>query len=228
MANRRSHLLLVALIALALLGVALLAAPGSPLRQKPTLGLDLQGGLEVVLEAVPPEGRKLTEQDLERSVAIIRDRIDKLGVSEPEVRKQGENQIVVQLAGVFDQQRASEIIGKTARLELYDLETSVTGPSGGGNGDVIPAPTLYSLLSRATGDGKGSPEEYYLFDARKKLRAGPVDSRAALLKRFGGKVPKGFKVLPVPNETVVITCGRDAAVCPAPAGQGGGIVPTRT
>ena len=64
------------------------------------LGLDLQGGLEVILKADPPPGRKITENDLKRSETIIRNRIDKLGVSEPIVARQGKDQISVQLAGV--------------------------------------------------------------------------------------------------------------------------------
>ena len=53
MTERRSYLILMGLILAALIGVAVLAAPGSPLQKSPTLGLDLQGGLEVVKEAVP-------------------------------------------------------------------------------------------------------------------------------------------------------------------------------
>src|SRR5207249_11181886 len=87
--NRRSHLILVGLIVLALVGVVALAVPSSPAHKKVTLGLDLQGGLEVVLKAVPPENHKLTSSDMDRSVTIMRNRIDKLGVSEPEIRKQG-------------------------------------------------------------------------------------------------------------------------------------------
>src|SRR5206468_4311295 len=98
--DRRSHLILLGFIVAALAGVALLAVPGSPAHRKATLGLDLQGGLEVVLKAVPPKGHKLTSEDLDRSVSIMRSRIDKLGVSEPEIRKQGKDQIVIQLAGV--------------------------------------------------------------------------------------------------------------------------------
>ena len=62
--TRRAALIVVALVAAALVGVALLAIPSSPLHQKPTLGLDLQGGLEVVLKAEPPKGHKLTPEDL--------------------------------------------------------------------------------------------------------------------------------------------------------------------
>ena len=99
--NRRPHLTLVALIVAGLIGVGLLATPGSPLYDKPTLGLDLQGGLEVTLQAVPPANRPLQESDLDRSVEILRDRVDRLGVAEPEIRKQGDDQIVIDLPGRF-------------------------------------------------------------------------------------------------------------------------------
>ena len=72
MRERRKHLILLGCIAAALAGVALLAVPGSPVHKKPTLGLDLQGGLEVVLKAVPPKGHKLTSEDLSRSIDIMR------------------------------------------------------------------------------------------------------------------------------------------------------------
>ena len=62
--NRRPHLILVALILAALIGVGLLAIPGSPLNDEPTLGLDLQGGLEVTLQAVPPPNRPLANDSL--------------------------------------------------------------------------------------------------------------------------------------------------------------------
>src|SRR5881396_3304641 len=129
MTNRRSHLILVGLIVAALAGVVALAIPGSPTHKKVTLGLDLQGGLEVVLKAVPPKNHALTAADMDRSVTIMRNRIDKLGVAEPEIRKQGKNQIVIELAGVHDPAKAASIIGKTAQLEFFDLEVDATGPS---------------------------------------------------------------------------------------------------
>ena len=95
MTNRRSHLILVGLILAALAGVAALGVPGSPIHKKVTLGLDLQGGLEVVLEAKPTKGQKLDSSALDRSVSIMRQRVDKLGVAEPEIRKQGDDQIAV-------------------------------------------------------------------------------------------------------------------------------------
>ena len=127
--TRRAAVLVVALAAAALVGVALLAIPGSPLERRPTLGLDLQGGLEVTLQAVPPRDRELTKADLDRSVEIMRSRVDRLGVAEPEIRTQGDDQISIQLPGVDDPAAAANIIGKTAQLELFDLEKTFVAPS---------------------------------------------------------------------------------------------------
>ena len=168
MQERRSHLILVGLILAALVGVAFLGIPGSPAHKKPTLGLDLQGGLEVVLRAQPPRGTtNLPPGALDRSVTVIRNRIDKLGVSEPLVTKQGSNEIVVELAGVHNVQDAINIIGKTAQLELYDLETSTTGPSATANGQVRPTQTLYGLLAGVQSLSKQQePSSWYLFTAK--------------------------------------------------------------
>src|SRR5216684_2675676 len=137
----------MAVIALALAGVAALAIPGSPAHQSPTLGLDLQGGLEVILKAEPRKGQKLQPGDLDTSVSIMRARIDKLGVTEPEIRKQGTDQIVIQLAGVHDPAAAARLIGKTAVLQFYDFEADLTGPSINGLTSRVPvaSPSLYDL-----------------------------------------------------------------------------------
>ena len=127
MSDRRKYLLLMSAIAVALVGALLLAVPGSPIHKKPTLGLDLQGGLEVVLKAVPPKGHTLTADDMSRSISIMQNRINKLGVSEPEIRKQGNDQIVIQIAGIHDPAAAAKLIGKTAQLMLFDFENDLYG-----------------------------------------------------------------------------------------------------
>src|SRR5881275_1966056 len=226
MTNRRSHLILVGLILAALAGVVALAVPGSPVHNKVTLGLDLQGGLEVVLEARPAKGEKLDSAALDRSVSIMRQRVDKLGVSEPEIRKQGSNQIVIELAGVHDPAKAATIIGKTAQLELYDLETSLTGPSITASGNPQPSPSLDKLLSAVQSQAKkGEPEGYYAFGKNKQKSVGPATSRAAALKQAKqGKLKRPFTVLAVPQNTVVITCDSTEVVCPGNTGQQGGNV----
>src|SRR5439155_21070662 len=64
LSDRRKHFIVLGCVLAALVGVALLAVPGSPAHRKLTLGLDLHGGLEVVLKAVPPKNHKLTSDDL--------------------------------------------------------------------------------------------------------------------------------------------------------------------
>ena len=165
MSTRRSNLFLVLLIVLALVGVALLVVPGSPAHRGVKKGLDLQGGLEVVLKAQPPKGHKLTKADLDRSVEIMRSRVDKLGVASPEIREQPPDQIVIQLAGVHDPAQAAAIIGKTAQLELYDLTPALVSPSVTARGDsAVPFRNLYNLLSVVQNKGKaGTPSGYVLF-----------------------------------------------------------------
>src|SRR5713226_2893669 len=198
-----------------------MAVPGSPVYKKPTLGLDLQGGLEVVLKAVPPKNHKLTSDDISRSIDIMRQRIDKLGVSEPQIRKQVTDQIVIQLAGVHDAAAAARLIGKTAVLEFYDFEVDLTGPSVNGLAQVpVAAPSLFDLLSApqtgALAD-KGTPSQWYLFDSKKVVRAGPTPTKQALLATqivqkpvarggLGKHIPKNWTILRVPQNTVVVSC----------------------
>ncbi len=86
---------------------------------KINLGLDLQGGMHLVLEVkldkLPPEERK---DATDRALEIIRNRIDQFGVLEPYIQKEGTNRIIIQLPGVTDRERAISIIGKTAHLEF--------------------------------------------------------------------------------------------------------------
>ncbi len=189
MRERRNHLILVSLIVAALIGVGLIAIPGSPFHKGTTLGLDLQGGLEVVLQAVPPKGHTLTDEDLDRSVDIMRNRIDKLGVAEPEIRKQGDDQIVIQLAGVTDPEKAAELIGKTAQLELYDLEQDLIGPSTGAQGAVATS-RLFDLLGGKGGSAPENASAYYLFNKNGRLLEGPANTREALFTRKNPRVPR--------------------------------------
>jgi SecD/SecF fusion protein len=214
--NRRSHLILVGLILAALVGVALVAIPSSPAHKKVKLGLDLQGGLEVVLKAVPPKGHTLTSSDMDRSVSIMRQRINGLGVSENDARRQGKDQIVIELPGVKDPAQAASIIGTTAQLQFFDLENDVVSPSTDGSGHVVAESNLYHLLQQVQADTKrGTPTQYFLFDAQHRLKRGPTETQQQLLATpaLKGKVPNGWKVLAAPENTTVVTCPR-ANGCP--------------
>jgi SecD/SecF fusion protein len=229
-AERRSHLILMGLILAALVAVALLAIPGSPLHKKLVLGLDLQGGTEVVLKAVPPKGEEVTADGMDTAQSVMRRRVDKLGVTEPEIRKQGNDQMVIELAGV-DPDRAQEVIGKTAKLELFDLQGNLLPPTGDLQGNPTPLKSLYDTLSpvQSQGTAKDS-EEFYLFAPKKKkgskatdykLVAGPFPTEQELLSskyvRENGKkgqVPEGARVLFVPGSMALVRCTDDADFCP--------------
>ncbi|HZN22210.1 MAG TPA: protein translocase subunit SecD [Gaiellaceae bacterium] len=226
--NRRSSFFVVGLLLAALVGVALMAIPASPLHQKATLGLDLQGGLEVTLQAVPPADRELTKDDLNRSVDIMRNRVDKLGVTEPEIRTQGDDQIVIQLPGVSDPEAAAEIIGTTAQLELYDLESSLAVPSISARGFPVEYTSLYDLLARVQSQVEGTSDAYYVVNPKtKRVVSGPFPTEKEALAKTKGKLPAGRELFAVPKDRTVITCGEGAVVCPG--GQdGSGVAPDRT
>ena len=90
-----------------------------PPQKKVKLGLDLKGGMHLILKVdidkVPEDVR---HDATDRAIEIIRNRIDQFGVSEPLIQKQGADRIVVQLPGVTDRDRALQIIRQTAHLEF--------------------------------------------------------------------------------------------------------------
>ena len=95
---------------------------------------------------------------------IIDNRVNKIGVSSPNVALQGGNEIVIQLAGVHDPAKAAAIIGSTGQLQIFDFETSLAPPTVQGNQQPAPCPTLYGLLKAVQAEAnKGTPEGYYLF-----------------------------------------------------------------
>ena len=83
------------------------------------LGLDLQGGMHLVLEIDDTDLDDDAKKDaLDRVLRIIRNRVDQFGVSEPIIQKQGDRRVIVQLPGLQDAKRAKNLIGQTALLEF--------------------------------------------------------------------------------------------------------------
>ncbi|HEX6256819.1 MAG TPA: protein translocase subunit SecD [Euzebyales bacterium] len=82
---------------------------------QPQLGLDLRGGVAITL--IPAPNQQEVDEKLDQTVSVIRQRVDALGVAEPEIARQGET-IQVQLPGVADQERAEDVIGRTAVLQF--------------------------------------------------------------------------------------------------------------
>ncbi len=90
---------------------------------RPKLGLDLQGGISVVLTA---HGKNINQDVLDETVSIIRERIDALGAQEPDVSRSGSNNIIVQLPGIKDRKRALEVIGRTAQLRFREVKEQIS------------------------------------------------------------------------------------------------------
>jgi SecD/SecF fusion protein len=90
------------------------------------LGLDLQGGMRLVLEIDRSKLEKEQQKKLlDRAYTVIENRINKLGVAEPTIQKQGQDRIIVELPGLKDEKRAKEIIGQTAQLEFMLLREPI-------------------------------------------------------------------------------------------------------
>jgi preprotein translocase subunit SecD len=102
-----------------------------PPSEKTRLGLDLQGGLEVVYTAKTADGKPPTKSQLEQTVAILDRRVNGLGVTESQIQTQGADQIAIALPGVRDAAKALEVIGKTAQLEFFtdDAASRLVGPA---------------------------------------------------------------------------------------------------
>jgi preprotein translocase subunit SecD len=117
------------LIYLALFGASFGVYDIVPVQRSINLGLDLQGGVFVILEAKDTEQEEVTDETMNRAVATIRERVDQLGVAEPVIVREGAKRIRVELPGVNDPERAIELIGQTAQLQFIgpDGEVILTG-----------------------------------------------------------------------------------------------------
>lgn len=123
---------LAALLALVAVLAGVIYFTYEPLAKSITLGLDIKGGITVLLEAVESPGSPTIDDDaINRAVAIIGNRINALGVAEPEIQREGSRRIRVSLPGYSDQEKVLSIIGKTALLEFRDVNGNVflTGSS---------------------------------------------------------------------------------------------------
>jgi len=122
------------------------------------LGLDLRGGTQIILKPVEGENSEVTDESLDKAMLIIRDRIDMLGVSEPLVTRDSSNNILIQLPGVSDPDRALEVIGKTAQLEFRILNGTLISRTG--------QETEFIVFDPDTGElgYDGKPDEIILVD----------------------------------------------------------------
>src|SRR3954452_18656332 len=130
MTDRRRNILVLAIVGTLLVLALAVIIPGSTLSKPTRQGLDLKGGVSLVYEAQPTKFSKVTSESIDRTMDIMRERVDNLGVAEPEIQRSGENQIDVSLPDVQNADQAQQQVGTTAQLAFYDWEKSVIGPNG--------------------------------------------------------------------------------------------------
>jgi preprotein translocase subunit SecD len=121
MGSRRNNLIVLALVVVLLGVAAYFIFFNEPVTQSTQLGLDLQGGVSAQLQGSQTGGGKVTREEIQQAADLIRQRIDRLGVAEPDVRVQSEDQVVVQIPGVKNPDEVIRIIGSTAQLGFYQV-----------------------------------------------------------------------------------------------------------
>jgi SecD/SecF fusion protein len=226
MGSRRVNLLVILLVLAMLVGSAIVIATKST-----KLGLDLSGGTQLIYQGEPSAQNPVVDgADIDRAIEIIRDRVDALGVAEPEIAPLGETQVQVSLPNVTDTKQAIDQVGDTAKLYFYDLEPNVI-PLEPDVDEVTPAnlnqqraPNLYQAVELAS---KQKPEckecttegpQLYLFEKQSHAYvAGPegakddsesavAQAERALLESTGAAdVPEDDrKIFQVPQGTIVV------------------------
>ena len=220
MSDRRRNGFILLLVA------GLLLASFAVIATKPTrLGLDLKGGVELVYQAKPtPAQPEVTPEALDRAIDIMRERVDRLGVAEPEIQRSGPDQIAVGLPDVKNAERAQRQVGRVAQLFFYDWEANVLGPdlrpdppnqevTGGQAAGQAGGLSLYEAVKRASkrppikDDNNTNNDLYYLFGPapQHRLLAGPEESEADLVSELPGRrKPPRSEVVKVPTGTVVV------------------------
>ncbi len=203
-------------ILLLVLGL-IIASAAAVVAKKTRLGLDLKGGVELVYQGKPtPQQPKVDAAAMDRAVDIIRERVDKLGVAEPEIQRSGPTQISVGLPDVKNAQRAQQQVGTTAQLYFYDWETNVIGPDG------TPQPTdatvtetpllnIFSAVQRAAKRppqrnlGSSIGDQWYLFSKDNQLISGPEDTQKNLFSELPRQAkPVGSKVFKINQGTTIV------------------------
>jgi preprotein translocase subunit SecD/SecD/SecF fusion protein len=158
MEPKQRNYLLLALCAILVVGSWVLFVPPA---KKITQGLDIRGGLSVILTAKPRAGQALSTADLDRAELIVRNRVDKLGASETSIQRQGSDSILVQIPGIKNAEEALKVIGSTGQLEFVDVN-SITDSA------------TVAALQRGDDNVKLKPETYTPFMTGEVIKSAAV------------------------------------------------------
>ena len=197
MTSRRRNLFVI------LLMLGLLAASLVVIATKPTrLGLDLKGGVELVYQGEPTPQSEVTPEAIDRSIDIIRERVDALGVAEPEIQRLGSDQISVGLPG--RQERQARDRSRSARPPS---STSTTWSGTSSATRSTPIPSLYEAVKRGVASSKPESsttttrtgDQYYLFKTRPRRSPRARTPRARTCCPSSTAASRsGYEILTVP------------------------------
>jgi SecD/SecF fusion protein len=208
--SRRNLLILALVLGLAAAAVAGVVAKGF------TQGLDLKGGLEVVLKAQPRRGQTVTPSILNEAASVMRKRIDPNGVKQPEVRTStADNTIEIALPGVKDPNAVANLL-TAGQLLNFDFFRYLNKVSWAGNQPYTtnPVASAYDLLTKADKrygkTPKKTPTAWGLFGAKSHLPFGHTSllptKKQVLAQAHRKTQPKGTVWLYVPNHTLAVSC----------------------
>ncbi|MCC7263775.1 MAG: protein translocase subunit SecD [Candidatus Latescibacteria bacterium] len=156
------------------------------------LGLDLQGGIYLVLEVdlsqLPPDQ---AQDAVQRALEVIRNRVDQFGVAEPTIQREGANRIIIELPGIQDIERAKSLVGQTALLEFQMVEPTAER-------DKLIQRLNAVLGGSATADSAGQQSDQSLFSGEDKTQADAAKGTnlLSLLSSYGGEVVVSARELP--------------------------------
>ncbi len=191
---------------------------------KTVLGLDLKGGVELVYQGEPTPQSGVNQTALNRAVDIMRQRVDQLGVSEPEIQTFGGNQISVGLPNVTDTSRAIQEVGTTARLEFYDWEANALLPDGRTVASEIQAQAATGqgqavIISQGTGGAApGSPNagSVPLYEAVTIASKQPVVSASACNAQGCARSGPQYWMFGAPGSAACAIAGKALSYTPVP------------
>ena len=227
--SERRRSLFVLLLVLGLIAGSLFAVSTRDTK----LGLDLQGGVQLIYEGQPTAQQPtVTQESLQRSLDIMRDRVDAFGVAEPELLLAGRNQIEVNLPGVEDAERAAEQVGSTAQLFFYDWEENILDEDCQTNPDENsdqkrPITGFYRAVTAASeceaqadrNNSAADAPRFYAFNKTSKqpLNGGaPSPSRAEALADLSDSERANAEVVQVPEGILVVRDEKADADAPDP------------
>jgi SecD/SecF fusion protein len=217
--RRRS--LFVLLIVVALMGASLAVVLTKPTK----LGLDLQGGVQLVYQAQPTAAQPVVDPEaMQRSIDLMQQRVNAFGVNEAELYQSGNDQIEVNLPGVDDAETAAQQVGSTAQLFFYDWEANLLDDKCKTNPDVnsntlqpivgLRAAVLQASKCTSVGVGKGATQSqaaakprFYVFDPKTKKAIGDgqsFDTRQQAIDSVDEKKFANPEVIEVPAGVLVL------------------------